>query len=315
MSEKERQRGLDFARFMQSLSEEQKAEGNRKILEQSKAEHERFSTKFEQDLCYLCDGSIKSFDRKSPCAHWLLKPQGFTKADFPSVTKRYGYFQLEAYLRWVANTDSFARNINDLKDEGTGKLYESTIKYREFEWAFSCSESDYLGHATTKHARHAHYHFQMRVHGYIFIRYNDCHIPFKDREIHSIEAMRTLPNLIKRKNFFGEGMDEVLNDETAEQLVNLTVAGGTEDEALFKIDTFIMADEGTTMRGEDLFHMMEEAKAKKVTMASLAHKIPNASVRVIVSPGPGVIAQALRSGGRKKRDGDAVHEVDENSTK
>ena len=130
------------------------------------AEHSDFSAKFAEGICYLCDAPVSSFDRQTPCAHWLLNPKGFTKADFPAVAKRFGFFQLENYARWIANEDSFARNINDLKDEGTGKLIEFTVRYKELEWGLSPSESDYLGHQTAKHARHAHYHFQMRIRGY-----------------------------------------------------------------------------------------------------------------------------------------------------
>jgi hypoxanthine-guanine phosphoribosyltransferase len=57
-----------------------------------------------------------------------------------------------------------------------------------------------------------------------------------------------------------------------------------------------MADEGTTMRGEDIYNIIQEAKAKGVTVSSLAHKLPNAKTRVIVSLGPGVVEQAPRTG-------------------
>jgi len=274
------------------------------MQEHSAAEHATFRAKFADGICYLCDAPVTSYTKGQPCAHWLLNPKGFTKGDFPAVTKRYGFFQLESFLRWIANTASFARNINDLKDEGTGKLFESTIRYNDLEWGFSCAESDYMGHTTTQHARHAHYHFQMRVRGYTIIKYNDFHIPFKDSEIHQIEAMRAAPNLIKHRYPFGEGMEDVLTDETVDHIVNGGLAGEgvNEDEAPFKLDTLVVADEGTTMRGEDIYNLIQEARAKNVTIASLIHKLPNSSARVVVSPGPGVVEQAPRSGGRKKRD-------------
>ena len=300
VSEKERQRGLEFARSLRSLPEKDRLQGNRVSLEQAKTEHDQFSSKFGQGLCYLCGAPVASFDRAKPCAHWLLNPKGFKKSDFPSVTKKFGFFQLESYLRWVANEDNFARNINDLKDEGTGKLLESTIRYKDLEWAFSCSESDYLGHATTQHAKHAHYHFQMRIRGYSFIKYNDFHIPFKNTEIHRIEAMRALPDFVERHSFFGAGMNDDLTDATAEYIVKNTVGEGNYDDAPFKLDTLIVADEGTTISGDALADLIAEAKAKNVTVASLAHKLSNVSVQVHVSPGPGVVEQAARSGGRRK---------------
>jgi hypoxanthine-guanine phosphoribosyltransferase len=61
-----------------------------------------------------------------------------------------------------------------------------------------------------------------------------------------------------------------------------------------------MADEGKTISGDDLYALLQEAKAKGVTIASLMHKLPNARTQVIVSPGPGVVEQAPR--GARKMD-------------
>ncbi len=91
----------------------------------------------------------------------------------------------------------------------------------------------------------------------------------------------------------------VLNDETVDHIVNATVPGRASDEAPFKIDTIAMAEEGKTISGDDLYELIQEAKAKNVTVASLMHKLPNAKARVIVTPGPGVVELALRTGRRK----------------
>ena len=61
------------------------------------------------------------------------------------VARRFGFNHMQAFLRWVATEEAFAKNINDLADEGTGKFIELTIKYKTLEWSFSCSESDYHG--------------------------------------------------------------------------------------------------------------------------------------------------------------------------
>ena len=57
------------------------------------------------------------------------------------------------------------------------------------------------------------------------------------------------------------------------------------DEAPFKIDTIAMAEEGKTISGDDLYEIIQETKAKNVTVASLMRKLPNARTRVIVTPG------------------------------
>jgi len=141
----------------------------------------------------------------------------------------------------------------------------------------------------------------MRIDKRPFIDYNDFHVPFGETEIINIEAMRSLPEVFKGKFFFGEGMDDVLNDEMVEHIVNATVEGEPSEEAPFKIDTLAIAEEGKTISGDDLYEIIQEAKAKGVTIASLMHKLPNAHARVIVTPGPGVVEQAPRSGRKKNK--------------
>lgn len=295
-----RAKGRDFAKFLESLPEETRAHGNEASFRAAEAQYQDFLEHFGKGHCYLCKKPLTSFSKKSPCPHWLLKPKGFKKNDLLLIAQHYGYYQLQSFLRWVANQEGFARNINDLPDEGTGtKLFEVTIKYKNLEWAFSCAESDYQGHATSQHAKHQHYHFQMRLDRRPFINYSDFHVPFSEMDVINIEAMRARPGKITQRFSFGEGMRDVLNDSTVEHIVNATVPGDATDEAPFKIDTIAMAEEGKTISGDDLYEIIQEAKAKNVTVASLMHKLPSAFTRVTVTPGPGVVEQAPRSGRKK----------------
>lgn len=293
-------KGKDFAKFLDSLPEEVRERGNEESFRAAVAEHQRFVEYFGKGDCYLCKRPLSSFSKKQPCPHWLLKPRGFKKYDLLAITQHYGFYQIQSFLRWVANQEGFARNINDLPDEGSGtKLFEVTIKYKTLEWAFSCAESDYQGHATSQHAKHQHYHFQMRIERRPFINYSDFHVPFCEMDIVNIEAMRALPGKVKQRFSFGEGMHDVLNDATVEGIVNVTVPGDASDEAPFKIDTIAMAEEGKTISGDDLYEIIQEAKTMNVTVASLMHRLPNSLTRVIVTPGPGVVEQAPRAGRKK----------------
>jgi hypothetical protein len=47
------------------------------------------------------------------------------------LAKHHSWAALESYLRWVANEEAIAKNINDLAAEGTGKLVELTIMYKK----------------------------------------------------------------------------------------------------------------------------------------------------------------------------------------
>jgi hypothetical protein len=295
-------KGKDFANFMASLSEEQIAEGNRASLESAQNEFNRFKADYAKGVCYLCGKPLKIFSKKFPCIHWLLKPKGFKKKNFLSITEKYGYFQIQSLLRWYANEERFGQNINSLKEEGTGnKLFEVTIKYLNLEWSFSCANSDYLGHDSSKSSNFPHYHFQMRIDKRPFIGFNDFHIPFTEMDVINIEAMQSKPDLIRQRYSFGEGMEELLeDDEVLEKVITGSSSSGEETEAPFKLDSFAYAEEGKTINGDDLYKIIEEAKEKGVPVASLLHQLPNAQTQVIVSPGPGVVEQAPRTGRKKK---------------
>lgn len=285
---------------LEAMPPEERDRVSEENVRRTAAEHVEFLAAFQAGKCYICRRPLSSFSKKTPCLHWLLKPKGFKKNDLSELAKHFGFFQIQTYLRWVANTHAFAKNINDLAEEGSGnKLLEMTIRYRNIEWAFSCAESDYLGHQTSQHAKYPHYHFQMRIDQRPFINYSDFHAPFTEGDILSIEAKRRLPHLVKHKFPHGEGMSEVLNDDTVEALVTSGVKADDEDDASLHLDTMVIADEGTTIRGEDLYDIIQEAKAKGVTMSSLMHKLPNARTRVFVTPGPGVVEQAPRTGRKK----------------
>src|SRR5437764_562844 len=107
----------------------------RKLVED---EHEEFADAFRKGQCYLCGNPLTSFNRQQPCVHWLLKPEGFSKSDFPAVSKAYGLHEVQNFLRWVASEEKIAANINDMPEEGSGKLIETSIRYRDLDWAFSC---------------------------------------------------------------------------------------------------------------------------------------------------------------------------------
>ncbi len=65
--------GKIFAKFLENLSEEEIAEGNRKSLEQAQEEFLRFKDAFSKGKCYLCNKPNQTFSKSNPCIHWLLK--------------------------------------------------------------------------------------------------------------------------------------------------------------------------------------------------------------------------------------------------
>lgn len=116
-----------------------------------------------------------------------------------------------------------------------------------------------------------------------------------------MEAVRSSPN-VRHRFSHGEAIQDLMVDEYLPYLIETPVADRDEATAPFSLDTFIIAEEGKTISGDDIHRIIQEAKAKGVTIASLAHTVPNAISKVIVSEGPGVVEPAPRSPRRKKGD-------------
>jgi hypothetical protein len=306
MIEDIKQRGLARAKFLASISPEVRARINERNRQEALEQHKRFSEAFKSGQCSHCGDALTTFDQAKPCQHWLLKPEGFGKEHFERLANQHSWAVLEYYLRWVANEEAFAKNINDLADEGAGKLVELTIKYKNLEWSFSCSANDLSGHeGGGEHSKRPHYHFQMYVDGKPFIRYNDFHLPLSEADVGFLEYMRQNPGKVRRRIPGGAGMNEVLDEFTLEHLVRMGRSGTSDEEvesASIMLNTLMMAEPGKTISGDDLYNLIQAAKAEGVTATSKMHELKGVSIQTFVSPGPGVVRQATRSG--RKRRGD-----------
>jgi len=106
----------------------------------------------------------------------------------------------------------------------------------------------------------------------------------------------------------GAGMSEVFQESMLEALVTQGRSGTTDDEAEsapIKFDTIIKADPGTTIRGEDIYNLIQAARAEGVTATSKMRELKNVTVETTVSAGPGVVRQAPRSGRKRRGDKEA----------
>lgn len=268
---------------------------NKRVIEDNNDEHLRFIEMHNQNICYLCDLPYEVYDKQKPCLHWLLRPKGTKKEDVELILNQKGYFSSQAFLRWVANTESFGCQINDLSGEGDLlKVIELTISYKNMEWSFSCSKNDFEGHRNSQVGKDPHFHLEMKIDNRPFIGFSDFHIKFSGYDIFTLEVQqRKYPGLVYEHKF-GVGMEDLMNIASDHQLKGMQV---TDDENLaqFNLETLVMAKPGTSISGDEVEELINESKRTGIPMAKLMHRLQNVTVQTVVQPGPGVVEKKVRS--------------------
>lgn len=276
--------------FFENLSKDEINKINKKQLEMTKKEHKNFSINFENNKCYICNLPLSKFDENKIYYHWLLRPAGIKKSHIKNLLNSgKGYLRITTYLRWVANTEIPFRNISDLSEEmADDKIFEVTIKYKNLEWSFSCSPSDYKGHSSSRFANFPHYHFQMKINNKMFIKFSDFHPPFNKEDLFSFEAQKMYPKKIKFGYTFGEGMNFILDKQNIEKTYNLIKTSKDENKATFDIQSVIEAPEGKTISGSLIKELIEESKCTGIPLSKLLRQLDDVKVTSIISPGKGV---------------------------
>lgn len=292
-----------FDRMLSSFSPDEINRNNEKNLLESQAEYKNFEKNYDSGRCYICGLKFWDMNISKPCLHWLLKPKDFQKKHFELIYTKFNYHKISAFLHWVANKDKHLRNINNLEDEKEfNKVLSYTIVWKNIEWTFDCSESDYIGHKETKFPE-PHYHFQMRVDGRQFINFNDHHVPFSDYDLYSLDLQRNRGDIYHHSyGPGGSGMQQALEVDP-EFIIEHAVASKSKDEAVYRIQTFIQAGE-KGISGDLLDQLFIESQETKKTMASLVkkHLDGNSSIETIISPVDSIPEIASRKGGRRKKN-------------
>jgi hypothetical protein len=241
-----------------------RAENNR---EKAHEEYQEFLHHAKLGECYVCKKSIKTFSPKSPCPHWLLRPSGVKKQHIHEILESRGYHRSAAYIRWFANFKALSRNINDLTEEADqAAVFHWSCRYEHIKWTFKCSQSDRTGHKGTKHG-YPHFHFEMRLTGNPFVRFNDFHIPFTDEDLFWLRANED-PDIRFKQSFapHGSGMQDAMNVDP-EDLINQLQRGKdcSEDDAVFQIDSLVFREEG--IPGELIENAVKASKESGKTIA------------------------------------------------
>lgn len=228
---------------------------------------------------------LRRQSKSNPCLHWLLRQCKFKKKDFSAIYKHFGYINIAAYLRWVANEQSYHRNINDMEFlKADRKIFEYSIRWKNIEWTFDCSKNDFEGHNGTR-TNYPHYHFQMRVDDRPFINFGDFHVPFNEEDLFKLSLAQEYPKQFHFSfNGPGAGMQEAVEIDVRDIIEESTVVENSEEDGTYDMSTIIVQEGGVDL--QKLLAAYEESKAKGKTVASLAKKyFDNAnSIETIVSP-------------------------------
>jgi hypothetical protein len=289
-----------FNERLDSLTPEFIEKKNAEELQKAEKDFQALKEALSEGMCSFCGYPLTHFTPKKPCFHWLLwEPRGLKKKHFPILFEVKSFHEIEAYLRWVANTEAPMQNINDLVEEKScSKVIETTIKYNNLEWSFSCSESDFEGHKNKSQGKEPHYHFQMKKNGFVVINYNEFHIPFNDYDEFSFAVKEGKFEKIKGGHVHGAGMQTYFDNVSPEEILDKMVTADDETKAQFHVGTMVEADEGTTISGDEIEAMIKESKKTGIPVSKLLRNLKNAKVVTYIEPGPGVPELAKR----KKRN-------------
>ncbi|AIS17479.1 hypothetical protein LT40_08725 [Pseudomonas rhizosphaerae] len=270
------------------MTQEELDEWNLINDKEHREQYQDFIDGYKQETCYLCGKDFKTVSRDDPCVHWLLRRGKFRTKDIKLVTAKFGYHNICAYLRWCANAERIAVNINDLTEEApAGKVLSSTIKWKNIEWSFDCSPNDFAGHGGA-HSNFPHYHFQMRIDGRQFINFNDYHLPFSDFDLVQMRLSQE-PGVHSDYGAHGFGMQDAMHADPAD-IINYTNPTDDESDSVFNIQTMVMAPDNP-IRGEEIIAAFEESKRTGRTMAAIfRERFAGSSVQVqtVVSPSDNV---------------------------
>lgn len=287
-----KQRAKMIEKIFANLSEDEILEMNEKQVLDAQREFKRFYDAFYKGECSYCGKSIKTFSNKgAPCFHWLLRPKKVKKKHIKRLLCDVGLIRSDSYLRWVANSDRSVFHINDLEaDKDNKAIIQHTIKYRQFEWSFSCNQSDLKGHSNQS----SHFHFQMLIDGRMFIKYSDFHVPLSDYDMFML-SLKYEAKIPKRQiHGPGAGMELLATEHGIEEL--LAVSGRAEEEELadIKLDTIVVANEGESLSGEAIYTLMKEAQGKNIPFAQLAGRL-NGDAVTYVTPVEEPVEKAKRN--------------------
>lgn len=217
--------------------------------------HNRFVRLHERGRCALCNHSESSVIDSQPCLHWLLLPDGIKKSQLVRyLNGEVSLLRLESYLRWIANTESFISNVNDLDmDKQNEAIINVTIRYKNLEWSLYMSQSDYDGHDDKRSGTGPHYHVQILRDNMPYLDFSQSHVKLSTDDLFNMELERQNKGLFMiDHNTYGEGFSELerIADSSVYNLDEMLETTDNPSEAMINRTTLIQSSEDNPITGE-----------------------------------------------------------------
>lgn len=291
----------DLRAFLDSLSQEEIDQETHLQDEENKRVYKEFQDALSIGKCFMCEEQMDSFNENKPCFHWFTYPIGIRKKHFEKYLRMpIGFFQLDSYFRWLANTEKPLGNINDLKEElSSTSFLETTYRYKNIEWAFSIGHTDKEGHPNGRVGAEPHFHLQMQVDNRPFLGFNDFHIPFSDDDLFTLTLLEQAGDQVQIGYLHGQGIGVIEDPENLKILDEFMSVADDEKSAPFNRQTFIQAPEGQTFSGELFQQAIEESERTKKPVGKILQRLlagTGANVTTVITPGKGVPKMTKRSG-------------------
>jgi len=208
--------------------------------------HNKFVRLHKRGKCALCNHSESSVIDSQPCLHWLLLPDGIRKSQLVRyLNGEVSLQRLESYLRWIANTENFISNVNDLNmDKQNDAIINITIRYKDLEWSLYMSQSDYDGHDDKHSGASPHYHVQILRCNLPYLDFSQSHVKLSDEDLFNMELEKQNAGLFRIDHTtYGEGFSELerFDDSTVQHLDAILKTTDNPSEATINRTTIIQS--------------------------------------------------------------------------
>lgn len=252
---------VDFKKTFETLDSETIDFFTKLDYQQNEQDFQSLCDGLNKGICYLCGKALD--DCSEPCFHWLLNPKIKKKELRKLFEKPISIIKLYTYLTWVANSDTPLININDITaDTLPNKMFEATIKYKDFEWSFSLGKTDY----NAEHYGKSHYHLQAKKNSFVYIKYNDFHIECTPEDMLMIEMIRQ--GSVEFDYGYSGGLGSLISGNVPNELLQTTFS--TDKKVFLPTRTFILPN---TINDSQLEEIQNIKRNTGMTVADIIDKL------------------------------------------